>query len=122
GNRLVYGLIFGLLNALLIAWLGTLNRFFFESLPNGIVYGEGLSSAIIYGLVNLILATLSFGVLGKLDKKIQPAGIVSWSWESLLHNLFRSFVSGLSIGLIYGVLMGLLYNSWILQISIGLGI
>src|SRR6266516_1812150 len=122
GNRLVYGLIFGLLNGVLVGWLGVLNNYFFESLPDRLVYGESLSSGIVYGLVNLILATLNYGMIGKLDIKIQPAEIVAWSWESLRHNLVRSFVNGLLIGLIYGGLMGLLYNAWILQISIGAGI
>lgn len=124
GTKPVYGLIFGLLNGVLVGWLGAANNIFYESLDRGahIVYQKPLSSGIIYGLLNLICFTIYFAVLGKLDIKIQPAEIVTWSWKSVRHNLARSIVGGLLFGLMYGVILGGLYYEWILQISVGLGI
>jgi hypothetical protein len=117
GNRLVYGLIFGLLNGVLIGWLGVVNNFFVDL--NG---RASLSGGIAYGLLNALLIGIGYGLLGKLDTKIQPAEIVSWSWKSLQHNWVKYLVSGLLIGLLYGVLLGLLNNAVIFEIILGLAL
>jgi serine/threonine protein kinase len=124
-TRAVYGLIFGLLNGVLVGWLGAANGIFYESLNGGkniIHLPNQLLSGIIYGLVNFIVIAIYFAIIGRLDIKIQPAEIVAWSWKSVRHNLGRYFVFGLLFGLIYGVILGRLYNAWVLQISIGSGI
>jgi len=129
GNRLVYGLMFGLLIGVLVAWIGTAYNVFYESTingpvytPNGLVFSPEPLTEIGYGLVNLLIITIYFAVLGKLDIKIQPAEIVAWSWKRMRHNLIISIGGGLLIGLIYGVILGAVYKAWTLQISVGLGI
>jgi DNA polymerase III delta prime subunit/MFS family permease len=121
GARPVYGLIFGLLNGVLVGWLGTVNNVFYESLQGRVAYQGGLFSGGVYGLINFVFCTIYFALLGKLNIKIQPAEIVTWSWKNVRRNLGRNFVFGLLIGLIYGAILGALYNSWVRYISIGLG-
>ncbi len=121
GTRPVYGLIFGLLNGVLVGWLGSVNNAFYESLPGRVVFQGSLFTGAVYGLINFAFITIYFAVLGKLNIKIQPAEIVTWSWKNVRHNLGRFFVFGLLIGLIYGAILGALYDSWFLHISIGLG-
>jgi H+/gluconate symporter-like permease len=56
----------------------------------------------VYGLVNGLYYALFFGLLGRLDKKIQPAEILVWSWTSVRHNAMKSLITGLCIGFFYG--------------------
>jgi len=118
-SRVIYGLIFGLLNGFLVGWLAAINKTMYYA-PNKVVHQDFLLGGIIYGLANLLFCAVHFGILGKLDKKIQPAEIVVWSWKSLRQNVVKIFASGLLVGLIYGVLMGLLYKVFLLQIALGL--
>ncbi len=120
GFRPVYGLIFGLLNGILVGWLGTANNVFYESLPDRAIYQGALFTGLVFGLINFTFITVYFALLGKLNIKIHPAEIVTWSWKNFRRNLGRNFVFGLLIGLIYGAILGALYNNWFLHISIGL--
>ncbi len=119
GSRVVYGLMFGLLNGFLVGWLAAMNHTMF-ALPSLVARQDILLGGIIYGLINCVFATLHFGALGKLDIAIQPAEIVVWSWKNPRQNVLKLFAIGLPGGLIFGGLMGLLYTGFVLQLVIGL--
>jgi hypothetical protein len=87
-NRIIYGFICGLLNAFLICWLVAPAAGFIDGLFIGIAYGY----------------------LGKLNREIRPAEIVTWSWAGVLQNMIRFLSSGLLVGLLYGLLTTLFFS------------
>lgn len=82
GRRPVYGLLFGVLNGLLITLL--------VDWPGGAI--NGLFFSIMYV------------VLGKLETQIQPAEVLTWSWSALRQNAAKFVVGGILIGFFYGLL------------------
>lgn len=89
GYRIIYGLFNGLLNGLFIAVL--------VDLPAGIYNGLFIGAA--------------YALLGKLDLQMRPAEILIWSWQSLRKNALWNIGFGLLLGLGYGILTGLYWQS-----------
>jgi DNA polymerase III delta prime subunit len=88
-NRIAYGFICGLLNALLLLWL------------------VGPVASLIDGL----LIGVAYGWLGKFDREIRPVEVVTWSWVSVRRNMNRFLGGGLLIGFLYGQVTSLFYGS-----------
>ncbi len=80
GNRGCYGLLSGLLLGIFVGFL------------------KGPNAGSISGLIGV----LYFVLLGKLDKKIQPAETIAWSWESVRRDGMKFLIGGLCTGFLYG--------------------
>ncbi len=80
GQRVVYGFIFGISLGSLYGWFTA--RF-----------GPGP------GLSNILLNTIGYSFLGKLNPEIQPVEVLTWSWR----NIRRIFVKFLGFGLLLGL-------------------
>jgi eukaryotic-like serine/threonine-protein kinase len=89
GNRVIYGFLFVVPN-LLIFLLFAPNEFFTEE-----VFLDGIEIWIAYA------------VIGKLDAKIEPVEVVSWSWVKVRRHLPKILLFGLVGGCISGSLIDL---------------
>jgi transcriptional regulator with XRE-family HTH domain len=94
GNRLVYGFLFVVPSVLLLFRL-TNNR-----MPADEVVLNGGAFWI------------SFAVIGKLEPKIQPVEVVSWSWRKVKRHLPQVVVLGLGGGVVLGSLIDLALALW----------
>jgi len=84
-------------------------------------------SKLTYGLYNVLIMGLLFGLIGRLGAEIQPAEVVAWSWGGIKQRLGMGVFFGLCIGLVlwpifsvhgpsailFGLLIGLVCGSLI---------
>jgi hypothetical protein len=107
GQRVVYGLIFGIA-------LGSLHEWF--TAPT---FGLGP------GLSNILTNIVWYSFLGKLNPEIQPAEVLVWSWANAGKMLVRFLGLGLLLGIVYtlsslpivralvtGLLSGIVFGSF----------
>jgi len=92
GNRVIYGFLFVVPNSLISISLPVL------------YYPSGLSEEIF---INGITVWIAYAVIGKLDAKIEPVEVVSWSWVKVRRQLPKILFFGLVGGLIAGGLIDL---------------
>lgn len=95
-DKFVYGVIFGLLNAIFIGLIIIVNNSITS--PN---------AGFVFGGINGMCFGVGYGIIGKLNTEIQPAEIFTWSWRSVRQNIVKSLVAAVLIGLFWGPLIAL---------------
>jgi len=99
GQRLVYGLIFGIGLGSLYGWL------------SGLIFGQFIpaDSLLIFrlsvGLYSGLLNAINFGFIGKLNPEIRPAEVFIWSWGNWRRNFSRFLGYGLLLGFVFGLMI-----------------
>jgi hypothetical protein len=58
---------------------------------------------LFYALINGLFLTAFLIVLGKFERRIQPAENLAWSWKSVWKHAVRSLLIGVGIGILGGV-------------------
>jgi transcriptional regulator with XRE-family HTH domain len=94
GNRVIYGFLFVVPNLLFPLRFAPYNVFNEEIFLNG------------------MMIWIAYAVIGKLDAKIEPVEVVSWSWLKVRRHLPKILFFGLLGGLIAGSLIDLSIFFW----------
>ena len=99
-NRVRIGIVAGLV-------LGTITALSSYMLNPTQSFDVRIASALGYGLLNGMFASLSLGLTIRLERRIEPMEALSWSWTSIR----RKITLWLFIGIGAGLLQGLVFAS-----------
>jgi len=102
GNRLLYGFLFAAPGALILFRFASNNVYTDEFVLNGIAMW------------------VAFAVIGRLEVKIQPVEVVSWSWQRVRRQLLQVGLLGLAGGALLGGLIDLATLVWRHDLQTGL--
>jgi transcriptional regulator with XRE-family HTH domain/DNA polymerase III delta prime subunit len=94
GARLVYGFLFAALGVLILFRFASDSVLNEEIVLNGIAFWVG------------------FAVIGRLELKIQPVEVVSWSWQRVRRQLPNILFIGLAGGVLLGILLDVAALVW----------
>lgn len=101
-NRMLYGLLFAILNSFYIGLLFSLQNDLHFSLKYGLHIP--LLEPILYGLLYGFLIGCAFSAMGRIPQMIHPAETTNWSWQTFRHNAGKYGAIGIAIGLIHGII------------------
>ena len=63
-----------------------------------------IAFALTYGLLIGVYMGLSLGLAIRLDRRIEPMEVMSWSWRGIRRNIVRWLLVGMGIGLVQGLI------------------
>jgi len=102
GNRVIYGFLYVVPNTLILLRFAEINVFSYETYLNG------------------MMIWIAYAVIGKLDAKIEPVEVVSWSWVKVRRHFPKILFFGLLGGCISGSLIDLSILFWLHRLQSGL--
>src|SRR5260370_10075692 len=102
GNRVIYGFLYVIPNLLFFLRFAEFSVFSYENFLNGMTIW------------------IAYAVIGKLDAKIEPVEVVSWSWVKARRHLPQILFFGLLGGFISGSLIDLSILFWLHRLQSGL--
>ena len=97
-NRIMVGITVGL-----VVGISTAFSQYWVDYANG-PFGSRIAAAISNGLFNSIYMGLSLGLVGRLERRIEPMEALSWSWTGIRRNIIRWWLIGTGTGLILGLI------------------